>query len=161
MANTAIVPIGADGTVTLFSQSGAHLIADVVGYFTGASAPADLTGLFVPIAPTRAADSRVTGNLIPSGATVDITLAGRAGLTATPPSAVAGNVTATDTTASGYIQVIPTGASTPIGSTSTLNINGANRIVAAANILSVANGSITVHNQSATHMVYDVTGFFT
>jgi len=161
MANTAIVPIGADGTVTLFSQSGAHLIADVVGYFTGASAPADLTGLFVPIAPTRAADSRVTGNLIPSGATVNITLAGRAGLTATPPSAVAGNVTATDTTASGYIQVIPTGSSTPIGSTSTLNINGANRIVAAANILSVANGSITVHNQSATHMVYDVTGFFT
>ncbi len=37
MANTVIIPLGADGTVTLFTQSGAELIVDVVGYFTGAS----------------------------------------------------------------------------------------------------------------------------
>ena len=161
ISNTVIVPIGADGTVTLFSQSGAHLIADVVGYFTGASAPSDVKGLFVPIAPSRVADSRVTGNLIASGATLNIALAGRAGLTSTPPSAIAGNVTATNTTASGYVQVIPSGSSTPIGSTSTLNISGANRTIAATNILSATTGSITVHNQSATHLLYDVTGFFT
>ena len=73
---------------------------------------------------------------------------------------MAGNLTATDTTASGYVQLIPTGTSTPIGSTSTLNINGPNRIVAAANVLNGVTGSITVHNQSATHLVYDVTGLF-
>jgi len=59
------------------------------------------------------------------------------------------------------IQVIPTGSSTPIGSTSTLNISGANRTVAASNVVSAATGSITIHTQSATHLVYDVTGFFT
>jgi pimeloyl-ACP methyl ester carboxylesterase len=57
--------------------------------------------------------------------------------------------------------VRPTGSSTPIGPTSTLNINGPDRIVAASNILSDATGSVTVHNQSATNLVYDVTGFFT
>ena len=161
MANTVIVPLGAGGSVTLFTNAGAHLVADVVGYFTGANAAAASTGLFVPVTPVRAADSRVTGNLVQSGATFSIPLSGRAGVPAPPPSAVAGNLTATDTTASGYVQLIPTGSSTPIGSTSTLNINGTDRIVAAANIVSVANGAITAHNQSATHLIYDVTGYFT
>jgi hypothetical protein len=160
MANTVIVPIGANGSVTLFSQSGAHLIVDVVGYFTGVNSPFIDTGLFAPISPARMADSRVTGNLVASGATLIVALAGRAGL-ARPPGAVVGNVTATETTASGYVQVIPTGSSTPIGSTSTLNISGANRTVAASNVVSAATGSITIHTQSATHLVYDVTGFFT
>lgn len=57
--------------------------------------------------------------------------------------------------------MIPTGASTPIGSTSTLNINGANRIVASGNLLSTTTGSITVHVQPSTHFVYDANGYFT
>ena len=32
VANMAIVPIGADGKVVLFSQSGAHLVVDVAGW---------------------------------------------------------------------------------------------------------------------------------
>ena len=52
MANTVIIPLGADGTVTLFTQSGANLVVDVVGYFTGASEPSTTTGLFIPIKPT-------------------------------------------------------------------------------------------------------------
>ena len=161
MANTVIVPIGADGTVTLFSQSGAHLVADVVGYFTGAGGPAATSGLVVPVTPVRLADSRVRQDPLPDGATLTVPLAGRGPLLPLPPSAIAGTVTATNTTASGYVQVIPTGAGTPIGSTSSLNINGADRIVAGATILSTGSGSLTVHLQSATHIVYDVTGYFT
>jgi len=161
MANTVIVPIGADGTVTLFSQSGAHLVADVVGYFTGAGGPAATSGLFVPVNPVRLADSRVRQDPLPDGATLTVPLAGRGPLLPLPPSAIAGTVTATNTTASGFVQVIPTGAGTAIGSTSSLNINGADRIVAGATILSTGSGSLTVHLQSATHIVYDVTGYFT
>ena len=58
------------------------------------------------------------------------------------------------------MQVIPTGATTPIGGTASLNINGADRIVAAGTIVSTINGSVTVHNQSETHLVFDVTGYF-
>jgi hypothetical protein len=60
----------------------------------------------------------------------------------------------------GFVQLIPTGTTTAVGSTSTLNINGPNRIVAGRNVLAGVTGSITVHNQSATNLVYDVTGFF-
>jgi hypothetical protein len=47
------VPIGDDGTVTLYSQSGTHLIVDVVGFFTGPGAPSDPGKLFVPAPPSR------------------------------------------------------------------------------------------------------------
>jgi hypothetical protein len=160
MADTVIVPLGADGTVTLFTQSGAHLVVDVVGYFTGNSAPSATTGLFVPIEPTRVRDTRVTGGVVASGATLEVPFKAEPQFVAVPPSAVAGNITATNTTASGYVQLIPTGTTTTVGSTSTLNINGPNRIVAANSMLSGVTGSITVHNQSATHLVYDVTGYF-
>jgi Putative Ig domain/Right handed beta helix region len=164
MPNTVIIPLGADGTVTLFTQSGANLVVDVVGYFTGASDASSTTGLFIPITPTRVADTRVGGivpaGVVASGATLQVPFRASPPLVAIPPSAVAGNLTATDTTASGYVQLIPTGTSTPVGATSTLNINGPDRIVAAANVLSGVTGSITVHNQSATNLVYDVTGLF-
>ena len=165
MANLVIIPLGADGTLTLFTQSGAELVVDVVGYFTGASEPPATTGLFIPIKPTRVADTREVGGIVPtgivpSGATFEVPFRASPPLAAVPPSAVASNLTATDTTASGYVQLIPTGTSTEIGSTSTLNINGPNRIVAAANVLNGVTGSVTVHNQSATHLVYDVTGLF-
>jgi hypothetical protein len=174
MANTVIVPIGANGTVTLFTQSGAHLVADVVGYFTGPGGPAVTSGLFVPVIPQRFADSRVRPDPLPQGATLPVPLAGR------PPlplgtTAVAGTVTATNTTASGYVQVIPSEATTPIGATSSVNINGRDRTVAGATILSAGVGPVsaspptrralpsplTIHIQSATHIVYDITGYFT
>jgi hypothetical protein len=160
MADTVIVPLGANGTVTLLTQSGAHLVVDVVGYFTGDSAPSATTGLFIPIPPARVRDTRVTGGVVASGATLELPFKAEPQLAAVPPSAVAGNITATNTTASGYVQLIPTGTTTAVGSTSTLNVNGAERIVAANSILSGVTGSITVHNQSATHLVYDVTGYF-
>ena len=31
--NAVLVPIGADGTVNLFTQSGTHLVVDVAGWF--------------------------------------------------------------------------------------------------------------------------------
>jgi hypothetical protein len=153
MANTVIVPLGADGSVTLFTQSGAHLVVDVVGYFTGNSAPSSTTGLFIPITPTRIQDSRTSGGPVASGATLEIPFRADPQLAAIPPSAVVGNLTATNTTASGYVQLIPTGTSTAVGATSTLNINGPDRIVAASNILSGVTGSVTLHNQSATELV--------
>jgi hypothetical protein len=84
MADTVIVPLGADGRVTLFSHSGAHLVIDVVGYFTGENAPSATTGLFIPIEPTRIRDSRLTGGLVPSGATFEVPFRAEPALAAVP-----------------------------------------------------------------------------
>ena len=51
--------------VSLFADLGpggsAHVIADVTGYITSAAAASSSTGLFVPVAPARAYDSRNVG----------------------------------------------------------------------------------------------------
>jgi hypothetical protein len=33
--NAVLVPVGADGTIQLFSQSGTHFVVDVSGWVTG------------------------------------------------------------------------------------------------------------------------------
>src|SRR6185295_1329458 len=56
IANLVTVPIGAGGTVDIFSQMSTDLVADVQGYYTpAASAQA---GLFIPLGPTRLLDTR-------------------------------------------------------------------------------------------------------
>lgn len=56
--NTAIVPISALHQFTMKTNNVAgntvKVSVDVVGYITSATAPADVEGMFVPIAPTRA-----------------------------------------------------------------------------------------------------------
>ena len=84
------------GNVTLFSSIGTDLVADVVGYFTGASAASATTGLFVPVTPQRLADSRVTGAVVAGNRTITVPVAGRPNLPDTAPTAIAGTLTATE-----------------------------------------------------------------
>ena len=50
-SNQVTVPLGADGKVSIFTQSGAHLVADVAGYYVTA-------GGFHSLMPTRILDTR-------------------------------------------------------------------------------------------------------
>lgn len=61
-ANLAIVPVPADGNLTLFNSAGStHLIVDVVGYLRAGAAVDSPTGRIVPlVAPFRAFDTRAT-----------------------------------------------------------------------------------------------------
>ncbi len=88
--NQVVVPLGADGSVELFTNaSSSHLVVDVFGYYGP-----DGKGLFTPVPPTRLLDSR--GNVtftpfstqqvrgVPSGATaavVNLTATGTTGAT--------------------------------------------------------------------------------
>ena len=64
-ANLVVVPIGAGGKVSLQTSLGMHLIADVAGWFTNANQPASISGLFVPVTPTRLLDTRQPGQVMP------------------------------------------------------------------------------------------------
>ena len=55
VAVQAVVPLGANRTVQVFSQTGGHAIVDVFGYVTGPSSPSSTDGLFVPLASTASA----------------------------------------------------------------------------------------------------------
>jgi hypothetical protein len=162
IANLAIVPVGATGTIKLFTERGTHLIVDVVGFF-GPDAFVTPRGLFVPVSPDRILDTR-TGlgaqpGVIGPGWSVNATVAGFGGVPAVGALAVAGTVTATGSLASGHVTVYPTSDSLPTAST--LNTTRGGQTIANSIILGLGTeGKISLFSETGTFLLTDVTGYF-
>ncbi len=163
--NLVTVRVGADGRVNLFSQTGAHLIADVTGYYTDATAPSSGAGLFVPLTPGRVSDTRAgttdpgPKGLVGEGASIDVQVTGAASIPAGAAAAVL-NLTATEAVGAGFVTGWPTGSGRPNASNLNLNVAGETRPNAA--ILRLGNGGrISLFSQTGTHLVVDASGYFT
>ena len=109
------------------------------------------------LAPTRLLDTRVTGSSLgPQGTTALTVVGGSVPATAT---AVALNVTVTDTTAAGYLSVYPAGLSQPVIS----NLNWI-RGETVANLVIVpvgGGGRVDFYNAAgSTDLVVDLEGYF-
>ena len=159
--NLVIVPVGADGTVSMYSGGGGNLIADALGYFTTSGATS--AGRYKPLNPIRLLDTRsqAPGRLAPRGSVV-VPITASGGVPSTGVAAAVLNVTAVDATNPGFVQVIPTGGATAIGASSNLNVQRAAQTVPNLVIVPVgADGSITVYSESGTHLIVDVFGYFT
>ncbi len=158
-ANLVIVPLSGDGKISLFAQQSTHLIADVVGYVTGPSAPWASSGLFVPMNPARVFDTRGGVGVVPGGWVISPAHGGVAGIPV-DAAAVALTVTATATTAPAHVTTWPTGSPQP--STSTLNVVGQDTRANAAIVPLGSDGSITYANSAGQlHLLADATGYFT
>ena len=156
-ANLTIVPLGADGTIRLYSQSGAHLLADMVGYVTGDATNLSTNGLIVPLDPVRVFDTRDSGAPIPAGGTIDVRTAGQVGI----PSDASGvllNVTATEAADAGYVAGWPTGLPQPVASTVNLTHAGETRANGALFLVG-HDGAISYFSQSGTHLLADAFGY--
>lgn len=156
VANLVVVPLSAAGTIDLYTNVGADLLADVVGYFTDASAPAATAGLFVPIAPSRELDTRQSSPLpLAAGSTVTIDV----GDVSSSAIAIAGNVTAAAGAAGGWVQV----AAPPlaVGASSNLNIAYDGQTVANALVSPVSSSQVAAYTVGRAHLLLDVTGWFT
>lgn len=122
----------------------------------GASLAATPTAL-VPVAPARVLDTRALGPAVPAGGTVRIPVTGRAGVPL-GARAVAVNLTATGTTAPGYLTAWPAGGARPLASN--LNVSGAGQTVANLAVVGVGEGgAIDVFTQASLHVVADVVGY--
>ena len=164
ISNLVIVKLGTSGQISLFNSAGStDLIADVVGYFTDVS---DLQSF----ASTRLLDTR-TGRTTADGmfegggalgvhGQIDLGLAGRSGLPAAGDlGAVIMNVTATDTTASGFVTVWPTDESRPTAST--LNFVAAQTIPNLVVGKVSSTGEVSLFNSAgSTDLIGDVSGYF-
>jgi hypothetical protein len=165
IANQVIAPIGADGTITIFTQNGGHVVADIAGVFSGPSSPVSTGGLFAPVTPNRLVDTRDPANTpqvgpIPGGSAITVQGAGRFGVPA-PVSALALNVTITEASAPGDVQVFPPGAGTPGGS-ATINAEFARQTIPNANLATVSGtGQFSIFTQTGGHLIADVAGYFT
>src|SRR5450759_3921203 len=71
-------------------------------------------------------------------------------------------VTATASSGPGFVQVVPTGGPTALGSTSNVNLTGAGQTAANLVIVPVGtDGTVQLYNSSGTHLIVDVVGYFT
>ena len=152
--NLVIVPVGANGTVSLFSQTGTDLVVDITGWFTDASAPVSSAGLFLPIDPHRVLDTRPNAAL-PLGGTLDVEIADGDVL------AVVLNVTATESNAPGFVTVWPTGTARPTASN--LNVERAAQTIPNSVIVGVGgddHDQVSLFSQTGTHLVADAAGYY-
>ena len=161
-ANLVMVPVAANGTIKIFNSSGAtDVIVDVLGWFPSA-------GDFRPVSSARLMDTRnaptVDGRFRDTGAfgsgeSRTLVVGGRGAVPASGVTAVALNVTAVNSTESGYLTVHSAG--TPMPSASNLNF-GTSEIVPNMVITPVdALGRVKVFNFAGrTDIVVDVLGWF-
>lgn len=156
-ANGTIVELGADGSVDVHVDGAADVIVDVTGVFVEVGSSAVSTvGRFEPLAPTRLLDTRGQAGPVPAGSTVGVPLPSSVSSDAV---AVAVNVTATGSTAGGYVAAYAAGATLP--ETSAVNTDGPGQTRAASAIVPVSPGGLELFTSDTTHLIVDVVGFFT
>ena len=162
VANRAIVKLGANGRVTIYNLAGGtDIVVDVGGWFTDASAPAT-GGAFVATQPARILDTRdgtggVNG-IRPAATAVEVQITGRGGVPATGVTAVAINVTATQPAALGFLTVFPTGNNLPLASDLNFDANETRPNLVVVQV--GAGGKVTLYTSAATHVIFDVEGWF-
>jgi hypothetical protein len=165
--NLVIVPVGPDGKVSLFSFRSTGLLADVVGWYTDATAPIGLDGLFIANNPTRVIDTR-PGALhigpngpIPANSSFafDPTSAASTAIPAgVPKVAVVANITATQAGGSGYLTAYPDGTAPPTASV--VNYR-AGVDVADSAIVPLNANKARIYTYADTHVLVDAVGFIT
>ena len=158
VANRVIVPLGANGQITVYNANGnTDVVVDVSGYFTDSSTAAG-AGLYYPIAPIRLLDTRYeAGTLMPGGNfTMQV-----AGIQSISPSAnaVVLNLTVTEPSAPSYFTLSPN----PITSAQTSDLNWlTGETVANLDITPLnSNGDLSLFNDQGTaQAVLDASGYF-
>jgi hypothetical protein len=159
-ATHAIVPLGTDGTISVYTSNSSHIIVDVMGYITDATATATTAGLFVPVAPNRYYDSRSAPNSMhATGSTVPVRLAGPPLAVPAGAAAISMNVTAVGGQGNGVVTVFPCDTPRPLASN--LNFVAATTVANAALVKLSADGSLNTYVNTATHVIIDVNGYFT
>jgi len=160
VANMAVVPVGADGTIELYNGSGgtAALVADVSGYFITVNAQG-----YTAASPARLLDTRNgTGGYpyatVRAGTPARLQIAGVDGIPA-GVTAVALNLTVAGPSAGGYVAAYPDGQDQP--TVSNVNFTGGQTVANAAIVPVGADGSIDLAIAGGpARLIADVYGYF-
>jgi hypothetical protein len=166
IANQVLAPLDATGAVRLRTTTTTHLVVDVNGFFStdgvvagaGSDALASV-GRFTAVSNSRLLDTRLPGaGPLAGGSSTKVPVTTRAPI---PPDATAAVVTivAIRPPGPGYLTVWSGTGPRPLAST--LNY-GPNQVIANQAFVPLApDGTFTVYTTSYTHLVVDITGYFT
>ena len=163
LANSAIVPAGANGAITTLASQNTHLIIDTNGYF---APPNGYELAFYPVTPCRIADTRSdqgkTGAYGPpalnANATRDFPIAASACGIPLSAEAYSLNMTVIPQGRLDYLSTWPAGEAYP--GVSTLNSSNGATLANAAIVPAGNNGSITVLAGNPTDLIIDINGYF-
>ena len=161
-ANLVVVPLGADGSISLFSSGGTHLIADVAGWFTDSTAEEDSAGLLVALdSPVRMLDTRLRQ---PGAMSAGESFRLRIGSTMTVPAfgyadSVVGNVTMTSTRGPGFLTLWPGSTAQPFASN--VNASRGGQTVPNAVVVKLGDDVIRGYLSGGAHVIIDVMGWYT
>ncbi len=152
-----------NGRIRIYAHGTTDVVVDVVGYFTGTSDSADTEGLFVPLPPVRHYDSRAgeppTGTApLGAGQGRRVTIGGNHGIPANAASAVAANITMTETAGPGFLAVYP--KEPRPNPYSTVNAVHQQHSIANHAIVALNNNSLHVYSHQQSDFIVDVTGYF-
>ena len=151
-AASVILPVSVNG-FTITSSAGGHVVVDLLGWFTGDSAPSSSDGLFVAVAPTRLLDTRSDlPRLWPTGAREVASPVASA-------AAVVTNVTSVDAEGIGYVTAYPAGTVLP--PTSSLNAAHRNATTPNLAITAVSTRGTAYYSSRGTDLIVDISGYFT
>lgn len=156
VANTAIVPVSASGTIAIHAHSPVELVVDVAGAFVPVERPV-AAGRLIPTAPTRLADTRrADSGLIQSGPH-DLHLPRPASI---PSDALGVAVSIISVGAEpGHLTVYPRGTGRPRASV--VNTDQLNRTRATTVLLPLSKQGLTIHRSGPGDVVVDLWGWFT
>jgi hypothetical protein len=158
LANSAIIPTGADGSICVTSDVATDVLLDLTGWF-GAS-PAQR---FVPVTPVRLTDTRsahpgLNGGgaprMLEPGREFRVQIAGARGLPADARAAKL-NLVALDGPGGGWLRVVPCGG---VSGVSNLNFPGVAPVANGTNVMLDGGGAVCVTTSTLTHVIVDVTG---
>ena len=154
-AGQAIVLLSGAPAFNVYSQGGGHLIVDVTGWFTGATAVSSTDGLFLPTNPTRLLDSR-NSFVMPTwgGSTLEFPVYGPPGQV----SAAAINITGTQSMVGGFVTAFPAGVNRPTASN--LNVDTWDQTIANHAIVRASSRGVSLFTQSGLHLIADLNGWF-
>ncbi|GFJ76440.1 hypothetical protein Phou_006200 [Phytohabitans houttuyneae] len=106
ISNTAVVPLRADGKLSVYTHNAADIVIDVQGYYTRGAG-----GGFVPLDHSGLADTRSSGGAIPARGSRTFTVATTGGAIPAGASAALLDVVVVDAADGGWLGAYPTGGS--------------------------------------------------
>lgn len=160
-ANSALVPAGSNGAVSVFATNATDVVLDINGYFLPATSPT--AQAFYPLPPCRIVDTReaagpLGGPVLAGGVTRHIPVASSTCGNLSGATAFSLNLTVVPRGALGYLSTWPTGQTQPV--VSTLNAPTGAITANAAIVPAGSGGSIDVFATNTTDLVIDINGYF-
>ncbi|WP_161797266.1 carboxypeptidase-like regulatory domain-containing protein [Pseudarthrobacter chlorophenolicus] len=157
--NLAVVPLGADGKVTIANTSSGttQVIADVAAYFKGGTPTA--VGAFGAKPPSRFLDTRTSSGPVPAGGTISLQIGGVNGIPSNASAAVI-NLTVTEAKSAGFLTAYASGKAKP--NASNVNFGPGQTVPNFAVVPLGPDGKVTIANTSSgtTQVIADVSGYF-